>query len=599
MDLGAVQEVTAVSSWSFDYREFRGPQELKVYASAVANDPGWDLNGGSFDLLGRISTGAIDAPYVATSLRAGAGQTLGDYRWIVWAVSPVTERGGGENTAFQELAVETTEEIVPVPEREPLVSRISVKDYPNIVFLMTDDQRWDNVGCYGRTDVMTPHIDKLAGQGVVFDKAYHAVAICMPSRTTMFTGRHFSDHRVGFTYPYNRTLPVSEFDDSYPARMKAAGYRTGFVGKFGIRLEDMANTTAQVFDFFVMGGMIWPRDAELLNIFRTDRPREERTIKKGDAMIRFLETQPKGQPFCLSISFDAVKNDRDDQMYPPHVELFKDKPMWAPENWVEGKNEKLPKVLDYWRGVGLHPHWTPTREKVQALARRFAVQGYTVDQQVGRLMAKLEEMGVLDSTIVIYTSDNGRFQGSHGLCGKGILYDEAMRAPLIVFDGREGADFRGRRVDALVSSVDVAPTILALTGLPVPGSMQGRDLTGILQGDEDMSQWRDAVLMEHLFLQEIHTAGIKKHPDIPGLNDEIITGNRSYRHRGVCTGRYKYFKYHEHDPVIEELYDLQADPHEQNNLISNPEYAALLNKLRKKTEELYERARCDPLTAGD
>ena len=463
---------------------------------------------------------------------------------------------------------------------------------PNIVFLMTDDQRWDTLGCYGRTDVITPHIDQLAKQGVTFDNAYYAVAICMPSRTTMFTGRYFADHQVGFTYPYNRTLPAEEFAESYPAKMKEAGYRTGFVGKFGIRLENTPKTAAQYFDFFAFRRLIWPKgDTELRNIFRGDRPKTERTLKKGDAMIRFLETQPKGQPFCLSISFDAVKNDQDRDMHIPHVALFKDKKMWVPENWVEGKNMELPKVLDHCRGTYLHVARTSTPEQYQATTRRFAVQGYTVDQQVGRLMAKLKEMDVLDNTIVIYTSDNGRFHGSHGLFDKALLYDESVKEPLIIFDGRSAAKSQqGRRVDAMVSSVDVAPTILSLAGLEVPEIMKGLDLSRILNGTQDMSQWRDAVLMENLFLQELHKATTKKIPDIPALNDEIMAENRSYRTRGVRTERFKYFKYYEHDPVIEELYDLDTDPSEMNNLISNPEYAEVLSDLRKQTEELYTQA---------
>ena len=463
---------------------------------------------------------------------------------------------------------------------------------PNIVFLMTDDQRWDTLGCYGRTDVITPHIDQLAKQGVTFDNAYYAVAICMPSRTTMFTGRYFADHQVGFTYPYNRTLPAEEFAESYPAKMKEAGYRTGFVGKFGIRLENTPKTAAQYFDFFAFRRLIWPKgDTELRNIFRGDRPKTERTLKKGDAMIRFLETQPKGQPFCLSISFDAVKNDQDRDMHIPHVELFKDKKMWVPENWVEGKNMELPKVLDHCRGTYLHVARTSTPEQYQATTRRFAVQGYTVDQQVGRLMAKLKEMDVLDNTIVIYTSDNGRFHGSHGLFDKALLYDESVKEPLIIFDGRSAAKSQqGRRVNAMVSSVDVAPTILSLAGLEVPEIMKGLDLSRILNGTQDMSQWRDAVLMENLFLQELHKATTKKNPDIPALNDKIMAENRSYRTRGVRTERFKYFKYYEHDPVIEELYDLETDPSEMNNLISNPEYAEVLSDLRKQTEELYTQA---------
>lgn len=469
---------------------------------------------------------------------------------------------------------------------------------PNIVFLMTDDQRWDTLGCYGRTDVRTPNIDQLAEQGVVFDNAYYAVAICMPSRATMLTGRYFSDHKVGFSYPYNRTLPASEFAQSYPAVFKQAGYRTGFVGKFGTRVEDLPQTMAEHFDYFVgvsptsKKGPYFPEDDVLKQILRKDRNPKERTLVKGDAMIHFLDTQPKGEPFCLSVSFDAVKNDRDSDMYDPHVELFEGQEMWVPENYVEGANEKLPQVVkENARGVYLHLARTSTPEEYQRRTRRFAVQGYTVDQQVKRLMEKLEEMGVLENTVIVYTSDNGRFHGSHGLFDKCILYDEAVKEPLIVFDPRMPESQRGRRIDAMVSSVDVAPTLLGLAGLDIPSSMKGYDLVPLLEEKQDMSQWRDAVLIENFFIQELlGKKGRKKGQSDADLNEEIIENNRSYRTRGVRTERYKYFSYFEADPVVEELYDLEADPSEQNNLISNPEYAPVLEKMRKKTEQLLSEA---------
>lgn len=579
MDLGSVRAVSSITSWSHNQVGRRGAQKLKIYASDAVSDPEWDLS--EYSLLATIDTGAPSGKFTAASLRVSEGDSLGKYRWIVWAVSPSE---AGENTAFQEFHVkaEPTEE-------EKTFAAI---ERPNIVFLLTDDQRWDTLGCYGRTDVSTPIIDKLAEQGVAFDNAFYAVAICMPSRATMFTGRYFSDHQSGFTYPYNRTLTKEEFDDSYPAQLKNVGYRTGFVGKFGIRLEGSNRSAIEYFDFFVSGNnAVAPKDDPgLKHIYRRGRPANERTLKKGDAMIRFLETQPEGQPFCLSISFDAVKNDRDSDMYPPHVALFEGQEMWVPPNWVEGKSERLPKLLDHCRGTYLHVARTSTPEEYQRRTRRFAVQGYTVDKQVERLVNKLEEMGVMDNTIIIYTSDNGRFHGSQGLFDKAILYEESMKQPLIIYDGRAPKDQRGKRVDAMVSSADVAPTILSLAGLEVPARMKGVDLSGLLDGTQDMSEWRDSVLMENFFLQEIHSAGVKKRPDIPGLNEEIIANNRSYRTRGVRTDRYKYFIYYEHDPVIEELYDLEADPYEQNNLISNPEYAELLDDLRNKMNSLHAEA---------
>ena len=160
MDLGAAKSVSAITSWSHNYKGMRGAQKLVLYGSDAATDPGWDLS--KFTPLGTIdTTGEAKAQFTAASLRAAEGKSLGKFRWIVWAVSPVTETGGGENTAFQELAVEAE-----LTEAEKAFAAIK---RPNIVFLMTDDQRWDTLGCYGRTDVITPHIDKLAEQGVVFD----------------------------------------------------------------------------------------------------------------------------------------------------------------------------------------------------------------------------------------------------------------------------------------------------------------------------------------------------------------------------------------------------------------------------------------------
>ncbi|WP_162025882.1 MULTISPECIES: sulfatase-like hydrolase/transferase [unclassified Lentimonas] len=486
-----------------------------------------------------------------------------------------------------------------------VLSSLAAASRPNIVFLMTDDQRWDNFGCYGRPEFRTENIDRLAEEGVIFDNAYYAVAICLPSRVTMMSGRYLSNHKVGFSHPHNYTFSKSDFNNTYPALLKAAGYRTGFVGKFGFPVTDEAyerkgivsgynlqKELSPYFDFFAGSGvhfrggfMSWPKDKQMEAIYSKQRPLNERTLKTGDAMMHFLETQPKDQPFCLSISFFAVKNDKDTDMYPPDVAEFSEYDFSVPENWVEGRNTKLPKVLDNWRGVSLHKQRTSTPALYQKLVRRFATQGYSVDQQVGRLIRQLAKMGVLDNTVIIYTSDNGRFHGSHGLYDKAILYDESVKAPFIVFDGRVDRADRGRREAALMSSVDVAPTIVSYAGLDIPDSMQGRDLTPVIQQTQNPEQWREAVYIESLFIGSLHS---KKVPaNIAEINERVIADNKSYRSHGVRTERYKYFSYYEHSPVIEELYDMEADPYEQNNLVTNPEYTAVLNKLRKETQERH------------
>ncbi len=481
------------------------------------------------------------------------------------------------------------------------------KDKPNIIFLMTDDQRCDNMGCYGRPEFNTPNIDKLAEQGVVFDQAFYAVAICMPSRVTMMTGRYNSNHRVGFVAPDDYTLSQFDFEKGYPALLKKAGYRTGFIGKVGFTVTDKGTRPStpkehfykkymgEIFDFFAgtethdRNGMVtWSEDNEALAaIFKEGRENSGRTLRTGEAMLRFIDTQPEDQPFCLSVSFYAVKHDNNRDVYMPHFEYYKDLNMSVPENWVEDNTDKLPKVVvENARGVRLHAQRTSTPELYQRQVRRFATQGYSVDQQLGLLVEKLKEKGMLENTIIIYTSDNGRFQGSHGLYDKCLLYEESVKEPLIIYDGRVPESKRGFREDALISSVDMAPTILSLAGIEVPKSMQGRDFSSILSKTQDMSQWRDAVFMEDLFLAEMFGSRYKENVD--EINHNLIDNNKSYRSHGVRTYRYKYFVYYEHNPKIEELYDLENDPLEQNNLANNLEYKMVLKELRKQTEEMYQ-----------
>ncbi len=483
------------------------------------------------------------------------------------------------------------------------------KERPNIIFLMTDDQRWDNMGCYGRPEFNTPNIDRLAQQGIVFDKAFYAVSICMPSRVTMMTGRYNSNHRVGFVAPDNYTLAQADFAESYPAMLKNAGYRTGFIGKVGFTVtkEAMRPSTPKehyykenmghVFDFFAgsetydhKGFVTWPEDdGGLQEIYKKERQNSGRTLRTGEAMLRFLDTQPKDKPFCLSVSFYAVKHDNNKDVYMPHFEQFKDFDFSIPGNWIEGSNEELPHVvLENARGPRLHVQRSSTPDRYQRLVRRFAAQGYSVDAQLGLLMKKLQEKDMLDNTIIIYTSDNGRFQGSHGLFDKCLLYEESVKAPLIVFDGRMPKYRQGSRESALVSSVDVAPTILAFAGLEPPKSMQGKDFSKIINKTQNMKKWRDAVFMEDLFIVDMFSARNKENVD--EINETLIEANKSYRSHGVRTDRWKYFVYYEHKPEIEELYDLQSDPLEQNNLAGKPEYRKVLKKMRKKTKEMYREA---------
>ena len=486
----------------------------------------------------------------------------------------------------------------------PLLLLLSVQaicaDRPNIVFLMTDDQRWDTLSCYGRDEYQTQNIDQLATEGITFDRAYHPVAICMPSRVSVMTGRYFASHNSGFTYPHNTPVSESDFANTYHGRLRAAGYRSGFVGKFGFNVDGGLKTLRQHFDYYDGNGTHadhgpgrWADVPGAFDGLSAGRAVTERTLKKGDSMIRFLETQPADQPFILSVSFDAVKHDSDNDMHIPDKEYFEHTEMSVPKNYYEGPNLTLPNVIKkYARAYKFHVQRLGKPEQYQEMARRFASQGRTVDSQVKRLREKLAELGLLQNTIIIYTSDNGRYIGSHGLMGKCFLHEVAVKAPLIVWDGR-GILPKGQRVDALTCSTDFAPTILSLAGVPIPEEMQGESLTGLMSNAVEPHGWRDAVFMENLFNLELRSATRKarKNPELVNyeqINQDLIANNRSYRSRGVRTKRWKYFTYYEQTPVIEELYDLESDPDELHNLAASIEHQPTLVRLREKTQSLYE-----------
>ncbi len=480
---------------------------------------------------------------------------------------------------------------------------------PNLVFLMSDDQRWDTFGCYGRPEFKTPHIDELAKQGTLFENCFYAVSICMPSRATAMTGQYLSRHRCGFSAPTDFTVSHKEFANAYPMRLKAAGYRTGFVGKFGFAVTktkvkgsrpkrwDMQANIGEAFDFFYGSPVhfgqrktasYWPQDEEMARLLK-NRTKSERTEMYGDMMLRFLETHSGKQPFCLSVSFQAVKGNREsDVIDHEHWDMFKNVTMSKPGNHVMGGNPKLPAaVRKSWRGVKLHKTTTGNERGYQQFVRERAAMGHSIDLQVGRLVKKLKTMGVLENTVIIYTSDNGRFHGSHGLYDKALLYEESVRAPLIIFDGRQPEKQRGRRLKQLVSTVDYAPTLLGFAGLDAPDSMQGKSLVELISGRTPPKRWRDAVYMENHFVSD------GAQPVSAALKGKELKKTRtsSIRCRGVRTERWKYIVFFELDPRVEQLFDLNNDPLEQNNLAGRVEHAEVLAKLRKRCNALFESAR--------
>jgi arylsulfatase A-like enzyme len=207
-----------------------------------------------------------------------------------------------------------------------------------------------------------------------------------------------------------------------------------------------------------------------------------------------------------------------------------------------------------------------------------------VDAALGKIREELRKQGLEDNTVIIYTSDNGYFCGSKGLNGKDLLYEESVRAPLLYFDPRLSASRSGAEIAGLTSIIDLAPTMLDLAGLDKPDSMQGFSLLPLVAGTK--TDVRDSTFSENNFADFVTAVG----DAADDTERDAILEKGTVRSKCVRTNRYKYIRYHETRPLIEELWDIQADPLELNNLASDPAYAETLAMMRQRCDEYVQMA---------
>ncbi len=429
---------------------------------------------------------------------------------------------------------------------------------PNILFIFTDDQPQICMGCMGNRHIRTPNIDRLAAQGVLFTNAFVTTAICCSNRACILTGQHMRRHGIeDFQVP----LSAEAFDRTYPMLLKKAGYRTGYLGKFAVgwpRPEVRhLSLPGEKFDF-------WYGFPQMIDFRQVVDGRERYlTTVITEKAVEFLRANPPGRPFCLTV---ALKEPHGPWNYfdPEVPDPYKDARIPPPPTFTAEAYAAQPRFIRESLNGGQGPKWFKDHESYQQRIRTFYRLITRADAAVGKIMAALEEFGLDENTVVIYSSDHGEFQGAHGLAGKWLMYEESIRVPLIIRDPRLPAELRGRRRDEMVLSIDLAPTMLALAGVPVPEAMQGRDL-GPLLGREKVS-WREQWYYEHVYNT--------KPPRRPIVKCE-----------GVRTRRLKYIRYRDVDPPYEQLFDLAADPHEETNLAGERSRAATLGRLRAKCDE--------------
>jgi arylsulfatase A-like enzyme len=421
---------------------------------------------------------------------------------------------------------------------------------PNIIFLLADDLRWDALGCMGNCIIQTPHIDALAKRGVRFRNAFVTTSICAVSRASIFTGQYARRHKIN---DFVTDLAPEAFARTYVALLRAAGYRVGFIGKFGVG----ARLPAKAFDYWrgFPGQGSYFKKGETVHLTR----------RMGDDALEFLKTCDRGTPFCLSVSFKSPHaQDGAPREFPPDPrdeDLYANVKIPVPKTADDQFFRALPEFVQKSEGRKRWQRRFATPEQYQKVVRDYYRLITGMDREIGRIVAALEQLGLADNTLIVFTSDNGFFLGERGMADKWLMYEESIRVPLIVCDPRLPAPRRGNSVEAMALNIDLAPTLLDYAGLPAPREMQGRSLRPLVAGRP--VAWRTDWFYEHHTLPKI----------IPPSE-------------GVRTERWAYLRWMAVEPAVEELYDVQADPLEEHNLAGRPEHRETLARLRARWEKL-------------
>ena len=422
---------------------------------------------------------------------------------------------------------------------------------PNLLILLTDDQRWDTVGANNADlRIQTPHIDRLAARGVNFRNAFVTTPICAVSRACILSGRYSRNARIHeFLIPFEEEV----WQTAYPARLKRAGYILGQLGKYGVGATKAQQALFDLFDADLAQGAPF-RDYQGRRVHDS----EWLTLRTRD----FLDQVPAGRPFVLQVNYKAPHPSS--EAAPEDAGRLAGAAFPAAAADTPEQRAALPQHVA--RGLGGHayPGDFGTPERRSRWIATYLEKILSVDRSVGAILAELERRGLAQNTVVLFLSDHGTHFGEKGLTGKWTPYDPSLRIPFIVCDPRANAT-AGTVSDALVLNLDVAPTLLALAGLPAEPGMDGQSLPPLLEGRRPEG-WRRHFFFEH----QMSLATIPR--PIP-------------RNRGVRTETEKYAVWTDPQPAIEEYYDLAADPQERvNRLAQQPEAAARLRALFQQWE---------------
>lgn len=438
---------------------------------------------------------------------------------------------------------------------------------PNIIFVLTDDQRYDELG-FMNPVIDTPNMDRIAAEGVHFANAFVTTALCSPSRASILTGQYMHNHGV-----VDNNAPPREGLRYFPEFLQEAGYDTAFIGKWHMGEAVSSGSTRDEpqpgFDHWVSfagQGHYYPvrRDGwtNKLNVNgeRVDQ-RGYITDELTDYAMDWLAERGDATPFFLYLSHKAVHAD-----FAPaerHREQYADRTVPVPDSQADTPENRRGKPLwvqnqrNSWHGVDFPYH---SSLDVQSYKMQYHRALSAVDESLGRLFEWLEETGRLDDTVLVLMGDNGFLFGEHGLIDKRNAYEESMRVPLLM---RGPSLPAGHVAEEIVANIDIAATFLDMAGVPTSPQFDGESFYAIAQG-EPQPGWRDELLYEYYW--EFN------YPSTPTTF-------------ALRTPDYKFIQYHGVWDT-DELYDMRNDPREMHNLIDDDEYLAVVAEMR---DRLYAR----------
>lgn len=435
--------------------------------------------------------------------------------------------------------------------------QLAAADEPmNIVMLYADDWRHDTLGVAGNPVVKTPNLDRMASEGVRFTQNCVTTSICGVSRATLFTGQWMSRHGNAAFAEFK-----TPWAETYPGLLREHGYFVGHVGKW-----HNGKFPAEHFDFGrSYMGKHWMMEPNGSKIHVTQK-------NEKDA-LEFLKTRPAEKPFCLTVAFFATHaEDANPLQYlpqPESMELYEDVTISVAPNATDESFHRLPPFIANEKNEGRNRwHWRfDTPEKYQTMMKNYYRLATEVDSTCGRVLAELKEQGVLDNTLVIFTTDNGYYHAEHGLADKWYPHQESIRVPLIIRDPRMVKAKHGTTNEEFTLNVDLAPTILNAAGIHAPEMMQGRDISPLYLA-ETPPAWRSEFFYEHGTIRNINF--------IPS-SEALVRKD------------WKYFYWP--DFQREQLFDLNADPHEENDLVADSVHSQQLAEMRRRFAELKAEAR--------